>query len=135
MRKIACAALPFLAGACVVGVDDIQKREPVRTMNFAGPHQDVAFCLQHRLGGKLQHASFGDALVIYDSVKYTQHVDGVSHYSVTLVPAGPDGVPPLTDAPAQKARPARAGGLSVMRATRRETAYLSVDHLMGPFWR
>ena len=89
MRKADYAALPFLA-ACVVGVEDIQRREPVRTMNFTGPHREIAYCVQQRLGGRLQQRSYGDAYVIYDSVKRTQHADGVSHYSVTVAPAGAD---------------------------------------------
>jgi hypothetical protein len=90
MRKTALAALPLLAGACAAGVDDIQQRDPVRTMNFTGPHRDVAYCVQGRLNGRLRHEAFRDTFVIYDSVKRTQHYDGVSHYSVTVAPAGPD---------------------------------------------
>lgn len=90
MRRAAFVALAFLVSACAVRLEDIQRREPVRTMNFTGPHREVAYCVQQRLGGRLQQGPYGDAYVIYDSVKRTQHADGVSHYSVTVAPAGPD---------------------------------------------
>lgn len=71
-------------------VEDIQMREPVRTMNFTGSHREIAYCVQQGLRGRLTQEAFNDAYVIYDSVKGTQNYDGISHYSVTIAASGPD---------------------------------------------
>ena len=79
----AVAALPFLVGACV-GLEDIQQREPTRTMNFTGSYGAIAECVHRRVGGRMQYESLHGAYVIYDSVKATQYKDGISHYSITI---------------------------------------------------
>lgn len=84
---LATALLSF-ASACAVQLQDIQTREPVRSMNFTASYRSVANCLQQRLGARMQQVAYSDAYVVYDSVKGTAHVDGISHYSITIAPTG-----------------------------------------------
>ena len=84
---LACATL-----ACT-NLGQIQRQMPVRTMNFSADTQLVARCVQGRLGGKLQPYVDGP-LVVYDAVKGRQ-LEGITHYSVTLVPGVKGGVAQL----------------------------------------
>jgi hypothetical protein len=80
-------ALVFLVGACV-RVGNIQKEEPVRTTKFTGSPKTFAQCVRQRLGGQLQEESFASRYVIFDSVKSAEREYGITHYSVTIAPAG-----------------------------------------------
>jgi hypothetical protein len=82
IRYAAILALAFVAGACV-RVGHIQQTQPVRTLQFTGSAAYVAKCVHTRLGGKIQDASFGDRIVIYNSAK-GQSREGLTHYSITI---------------------------------------------------
>lgn len=87
VHKGGVIALVFLVGACV-RVGNIQKEEPIRTMKFTGSPKTFAQCVHQRLGGQLQEESFASRFVVYDSVKGSQNTYGITHYSVTIAPAG-----------------------------------------------
>jgi hypothetical protein len=59
-------------------------------MNFTGSYGDIADCVHRRVGGRMQYESLHSAYVIFDSVKATQHKDGISHYSITIARTGLD---------------------------------------------
>ena len=93
MARLALVIVLAYATVGCTNLGQIQREQPVRRMNFSADTQLVARCVQGRLGGKLQPYVDGP-LVVYDAVKARQ-LEGITHYSVTLVPGEKGGVAEL----------------------------------------
>ncbi|MDJ0610618.1 MAG: hypothetical protein QNJ67_16710 [Kiloniellales bacterium] len=83
LRTTAIMALLFIVGACTINLKDIRRTEPVRTVNYTGSFEEMALCVEARLGGKWNRDLYKPEISIYDSVK--AHTNrGVSHYAMTI---------------------------------------------------
>ena len=82
-RSAVACGLSLLASACVVGLEEIQRQPQVRGLVFKGSYQEVATCVQRRLGAKMGSDSVPERYVVYDSVK-GMSAHGLTHYSITI---------------------------------------------------
>jgi len=83
LRAAVVCGLAFLASACVVGLEEIQRQPLVRALFFEGSAREVATCVQQRLGAKLVSDSVPERFVVYDSVK-GMSARGLTHYAITI---------------------------------------------------